>query len=229
GGLDQTCFLIRTDSVNILLDCGCSALISLNKAGISPSIIDVLVVSHFHGDHFGGVPFLIRQQHFEKREKPLTLIGPASLDKYVISLESALFPSSTPFTPCFEIRIMEFAGNSSCCLNDNITIEAFEVDHVPETLPHAIRLTCFGKIIAYSGDTRWTPKLIEVSKNADLFICETYTLNSPNRIHMHYDALVENEHLLTAKEIILTHCSEEVLKADHLKYRRADEVKKITL
>ena len=229
GGLDQTCFYIKTSSTHLLLDCGCSALVSLNRAGVSPSLIDLIIVSHFHADHFGGIPFLIRQQHFDKRQKPLTVVGPKGIDKKVLDAGAVLFPSGEMFNPSFPVQFIEYASDERLQIDRTISLMAFPVEHVPETHPHAIRLNIDDWVIAFSGDTRWTNNLIKAAHKADVFICECYTLDNPSRIHMHYQALLENEKMLNAKRIILTHCSDEVLNANNLRFKRADEVGVIEL
>jgi ribonuclease BN (tRNA processing enzyme) len=59
GGRLQTCILIETAGAKFLLDCGASALISMKRFGISTADIDKILLTHLHGDHFGGIPFFI--------------------------------------------------------------------------------------------------------------------------------------------------------------------------
>jgi ribonuclease BN (tRNA processing enzyme) len=59
------------------VDFGASALVGLKRAGLDPNRIDLIVLSHLHGDHFGGLPFLLLDSQFAlRRTKPLTIIGP---------------------------------------------------------------------------------------------------------------------------------------------------------
>ena len=80
GGRFNTCFLLQGESRRLLIDCGATSLVALQRAGIDHNDIDGVVVSHLHGDHFGGLPFLLLDaQHLSKRERPLFLWGPPGL------------------------------------------------------------------------------------------------------------------------------------------------------
>jgi ribonuclease BN (tRNA processing enzyme) len=63
GGRFQTCILLRGSAGPLLIDCGASSLIALRRAGVDPSSIRWIVVSHLHGDHFGGLPFMFMDAH----------------------------------------------------------------------------------------------------------------------------------------------------------------------
>lgn len=77
GGRLNTCFHLQLENEQLLLDCGCSSLIGMQRCGIEPAAIDTVVISHLHGDHFGGLPFLLLEaKYVSRRQRPLTLIGP---------------------------------------------------------------------------------------------------------------------------------------------------------
>jgi ribonuclease BN (tRNA processing enzyme) len=59
GGRYNTCFHLTGDRVNCLIDCGASSLPALKKLGIARDDIDQILITHFHGDHFAGFPFLL--------------------------------------------------------------------------------------------------------------------------------------------------------------------------
>ena len=83
GGRYQTCFAIEAPSATFLLDCGASSLIAMKRFGVSPSAIETILVTHLHGDHFGGILFFILDAQFvSKRRTPLTVAE----DGQVISL-----------------------------------------------------------------------------------------------------------------------------------------------
>ena len=219
GGLEQTCFLVRTATRHILVDCGCSVLISLRKHDIDPLDIDVILVSHLHGDHYGGIPFLLLEQRFSRRTKPLVIVGPPTIKRSVEQLTASLFAGSSLSSSPFPINYVEYTEQKPLRLFPDWSLEVFPVRHVPETKPHALRLHLDETIIAYSGDTTWTDVLLKAAAEADLFICECYTLRKGLKIHMSYQALQENAHRLSCRQLYLTHCSEEVLEmADGLEF-----------
>ncbi|MBV8411843.1 MAG: MBL fold metallo-hydrolase [Alphaproteobacteria bacterium] len=60
GGRFNTCFhLERSAHGNVLIDCGASSMIAIRKWQVDPNVISTIVVTHLHGDHFGGIPFFL--------------------------------------------------------------------------------------------------------------------------------------------------------------------------
>jgi len=59
GGRFNTCFLVAGTKTRFLIDCGASTPVALKRAGIDLDGIDGVALTHLHGDHFGGLPFLL--------------------------------------------------------------------------------------------------------------------------------------------------------------------------
>jgi len=78
GGRANAAIHVTAPGVSLLLDCGGSALPGIKKH-IDPKTIDAIAITHLHGDHFGGIPFLVIEQHFTGRKTPLLVGGPPSL------------------------------------------------------------------------------------------------------------------------------------------------------
>ncbi len=77
GGRYQACIHIRSqDHPPFLLDCGATSLSALKARDLDPGEIAAVFISHLHGDHFGGLPFLILDGQFTRRTSPLTVAGP---------------------------------------------------------------------------------------------------------------------------------------------------------
>ena len=81
GGRFQTCIALRARGDLFLVDFGASSLIAMQQLGIDPNDVSKILITHLHGDHFGGLPFLLlHAQHVSKRTAPLTIAGPPGLD-----------------------------------------------------------------------------------------------------------------------------------------------------
>src|SRR4051812_19210050 len=95
GGRFNTCFHVTSAHANFLLDCGASSLPALKRLGIDRNAIDLILVTHFHADHFGGVPFFVLDaQLVAKRTRPLLLAGPPGLPGWYERAMGAAFPGN---------------------------------------------------------------------------------------------------------------------------------------
>ncbi len=73
-------------------------------------------------------------------------------------------------------------------------------------------MTCDGRVVSYTGDTEWTDALVEVGRDADLFICECFWPMPRHRYHLDLQTLREKLPGISAKQVVLTHMSAEMLK-----------------
>ena len=212
GGRFNTCFHVSGSSANFLIDCGATSLVALKRASVDRNAIDLILVTHFHADHFGGVPFFILDaQFFAKRRRPLTIAGPAGLkESYVRAMETA-FPGSSKAKQKFELSLVELAPEE-VWRRQGIEVTPALVRHGQSEGPfHAYRIAAEGRIIAYTGDTEWTDRLIEIGRDADLFIAEAYFYEKEVPLHLSYKTLVSTLPTIRPKRLVLTHMNENML------------------
>ena len=80
GGRGHSAYLLEAPGCTFLLDCGPSVLQSLKRAGHDSAAIDFVLLSHLHGDHFGGIPFLFMEYRYENpRTRPFAVSHVAEL------------------------------------------------------------------------------------------------------------------------------------------------------
>jgi ribonuclease BN (tRNA processing enzyme) len=211
GGRFHTCFHLEGDGAPpLLIDCGASALIALKRLAIDPASIGHVVLSHLHGDHFGGLPWLVLDGQFAKRTQALEILGPASTrDRFEQAFE-VLYPGALDAERAFETNVAEYTDRTSQDFGP-ARITAYPVEHTPATMPHGLRVEYAGKVIAYSGDTEWTDALVELAAGADLFVCECNFFDKKAPGHLDYQTLIERRPQLKCARIVITHMSDEML------------------
>src|SRR5215207_220948 len=210
GGRFQACLLLRGGGGDVLLDCGATSLVAMKRARVDPSGIGHVIVSPLHGDHFGGLPFLVLDGQFSQRVQPLRIAGPPGVRERVESAMEVFFPGSTTVTRRFEVGYSELGDRIPVRVGP-VTVTPYAVDHASGAPAHALRVEYGGKVIAYSGDTAWTDALIDVARGADLFICECYSFDKDVRYHLAYRRLLPERHRLDCRRIVLTHLGADML------------------
>jgi ribonuclease BN (tRNA processing enzyme) len=230
GGRLQTCLLLRGAAEGaVLLDCGTSALIGMRRAGVEPSTIEWIVLSHLHGDHFGGLPFLILDGQFRRGTRPLHVAGPPGVADRVRAAMEVLFPGSATANRRFEIEFVELDDRQPAALGP-ARVTPFAVVHPSGAPAYALRVLYGGHTIVYSGDTEWTEALVEASDGADLFVCEAYFFDKAVKYHLDYRTLMAHRSRLRCRRLILTHMSQDMLeRGDGLGVELAQDLRVVTL
>lgn len=211
GGRGNTCFHLRTAKATLLVDIGASAMPALKARGIALNDIDGIVLSHLHGDHFGGLPFFFLDSQFHaRREKPLAIAGPSGTRERIVAAMEVFFPKSSGNKWRFEWSVSEIPLDTpSQFLGHSLrTTEVIHNSGAPST---ALRLGDGESVFAYSGDTGWTDALLPIAKDADLFICECYAHSGKLTGHMTWEILQTKLHALGARQTMITHMSPSML------------------
>lgn len=210
GGRLQTCILLESGDFRCLVDCGASSLIALKRAAIDPNDIDTLLITHLHGDHFGGIPFLVLDGQFARRSRRLLVAGPPGVAERVTQLMEVFFPGSSKTQRKFETEFLEIVGGTPVTIGP-LRVTPYEVVHGSGALPYALRIELGGFTIGYSGDTEWTDNLIPAAAGADVFISEVYFYDKPIRFHIDYATLAYHRSQLGCKRLIVTHMGPDIL------------------
>jgi ribonuclease BN (tRNA processing enzyme) len=211
GGKLQTSFCVRSGSSTFLIDCGVTTLIGMNRLGLATNDIDMVCVSHLHGDHFGGLSWLLMDaQYVSKRQRPLIVTGPKGIAARFLSAAEALYPDITKCQRGFAFDFIEYEEQVPLALN-GVTITPFEVKHPSGAPPYALRFGLDGKVLSFTGDTGWTENLCPAAQGADLLISECFQYDVTLPIHLDYKTIDANYERLGAKRVLLTHMGEEML------------------
>jgi ribonuclease BN (tRNA processing enzyme) len=210
GGRFQTCIHLQSGASQLLLDCGASSLIAMRRFGVDPQAIDTVLLTHLHGDHFGGVPFLILDGQFRRRTRPLTVVGPPGVEARVRQAMEVFFPGSTAIERKFDTRFVEMTDRAAVDVG-LVRVTGFGVVHASGAPPFALRVAAEGRVVAYSGDTEWTESLVDAARGADLFIAEALFYDKRVKYHLDLTTLLRERARLECRRLIVTHMGEEML------------------
>jgi ribonuclease BN (tRNA processing enzyme) len=212
GGRFNTCFRVKGEGVNFLIDCGASSLVALKANQIVLNEIETILITHFHADHFGGIPFFVLDaQLLSKRTQPLTIAGPHGLHEWFERVMETSFLGSSTTKQRFDLSIVELQPNETTRLG-GVSVTPFLADHGDPTGSFfAYRIEAEGRTVAYTGDTEWTEELIEAGRGADLFIAEAYFNDKKVKNHLDLATLIEHLPSIEPKRLVLTHMSEDML------------------
>ena len=181
-------YLIWQDGqARVLVDAGGGSALRFGESGAQMSQLDVILFSHFHVDHSGDFPALIKSSWFENRNRPLPIYGPEGNDFMPSTVEfvsdffgdkhgafrylsELLVPGEEGSYKMQPHNVVGTAKPVEVFRRGGITAQAVRVVHggVPAL---AWRVGIGGKAIVFSGDTNGdTPGLPLLAANADLFV-----------------------------------------------------------
>ena len=212
GGRRQSAVFARGDRGGMLFDCGATTNTGLAQLGISRNEIDVILISHFHGDHFAGIPSLLYASLYtDARRHLIEIVGPPEIESRVHALAHAMgHPLENPDWT-FPIHFREIHAEEALSAGP-AEIQAFATEHQPESNPHGYRIQLGREQIAYSGDTGWFDDLPRQIAGSDLFICECTLHNTRLDFHLSLRELREHRDDLDCGRLILTHLGHEMAK-----------------
>ncbi len=210
GGRFQTSFYLETEQVRALIDCGATTLTAMKAAAVDPNLVDIVLISHLHGDHFGGLPFMLLDGQFSHRTKPLAIAGPPGLKERLTQALEVLYPGASRIVRKFETTLVELEPGTATNIG-SLTVTAFEVSHPSGAPAFALRVDVAGRTLAYSGDTEWTDALLAAAQGADLFIAEASSYERAIPHHISYVRLRRELERLQCKRLVVTHMGPDML------------------
>jgi ribonuclease Z len=176
--LPNTSILIRCverpSPVMLLLDCGFTSPPQFWREVPEADALDGIWISHFHGDHFLGIPALLVRFWEEKRSKALTVVGQRGIESITRRALDLSYPGFYEKMG-FPMRFLELEpGKDREILG--LSIRAAETSHPQRDL--ALRIDVQGKSIYYSGDGKPTAECAELARGSQLIIQEAFHMET---------------------------------------------------
>ena len=220
AGRGHSCYLLEGEGVApLMVDFGATALAAMRRVGRAPSEIEAVAVTHLHGDHVGGIPFLLLDGMFHVvRRRPLALLGPVGLTQAIEAGLRVAYSDVVDLAKPYEVRFQELSPGDRAELA-GWQVEAFAADHMdPPDQPLCLRFTApGGTTVAFSGDSTFSSGLRAAGDGVDLFVAECSCLRPPCGRHCTWEDWREALPTISARRVVLAHLNAEVRE-------RADEL-----
>ena len=224
GGCHQSGYLVETDDRWFLLDCGPTTLLAMKRGGFVPQKLDAIILSHLHGDHFGGLPFFFIEFLYQKPpDHPVTIAGPPGTEERVLQLVEVMYGSGGSVRATSLFRFQVLSPETKVNIR-GIEIFPFRVPHQVQDISLGLKVECGRKQILFSGDSAWTDLFIEQSRGVDLFLCECSFYYPQPGMHVNYQLLQANLQRLECKKLVITHLGDDMLnRRDQMPMTVADD------
>jgi len=216
AGRAQSAIVVEDSAGAWLLECGVTTSYLLKRHAIDAGSIQMAVVTHLHGDHFGGLSFmLLSAREDDQRTTALHVVGPPALNTRTRELLRALYAETDPDEWPFALEYHALAPGQSIALLGR-RIEAFAADHMRDGTALCVRVESEGKVIAFTGDTGRLAPLSELADKADLLICEctlAEASQAPEAKHLTVADIMRLRPSWNARRVLLTHLSAQSRRA----------------
>ncbi len=170
----NTSLLVRVRSAGaektILLDCGFSVPHRFFRHVEDPDVLDAVWISHFHGDHFFGLPLLLLRFWEMKRRRPLTVVAPAEESSKIKEAMELAYPGFLKRIQ-YPLHIKEMRAGEDQEIH-GVLWRAAPTEHSRPNL--GLRLDAGSASLFYSGDGRPTKDTEALARGAHLAVHEAF-------------------------------------------------------
>lgn len=175
--------LLYDEEFTLLIDCGVTAPIALDRLNISFDDIDAVLITHIHADHVGGLEELAFTMKFKYKRKMILYIADTLINiLWEHTLKGGLYQEGeiTALEDIFIIRPL--SPGQAQFISDQITIEILPTEHIPSKMSYSLYLN---EHIFYSADMKFNPSLLHylVHKRSCNVILHDCQLTGPGEVH----------------------------------------------
>ena len=212
-GRGSQCFLVEADppAPFFLVDRGPTAMAAVMRMGVELDRLDRLFITHLHGDHVAGWPFLLLHLNFiERRSRPLDVHGPQGVRGCLEGLMLLCYRDIVDGTKLgFEIRYHELPVTTRSGLDGGgLAFDVLPMDHHPSSIGY--RFDLGGRTLGVTGDTRWCANLEALARRSDVFLVECTSVDQGDQAHVSLQEIREKVDSLGDCRVVLVHLPDEV-------------------
>lgn len=214
GGRANSSFWVEDAQGAYLLDCGPTTPMAIKRwrdtHNLDLSALDVIYLTHLHGDHIGGLPVLLLELMFnQRRTKPLIISGPPTTEERIRTLCATCYPRMLDVMITYPII---WAEHPLVCELEvgGRAIKSIAAQHDPNAHPTSLSIDDrAGYRLVFSGDTGWNEELIDLSADASALVIECSYRDAVFPGHLSLVELERERFRLHPSRLILTHLNEE--------------------
>lgn len=194
---------------SILLDCGPIVTPIYFEQTSDPDKLDAVWISHFHGDHFFGIPTLLLRFWEMKRQKTLTIIGQTGIKQLIQSAMDLAYPGFTKKLT-YPLMFEEIEPECGEVTLLELSWQVAQNGHGQRDL--AVRIDDGEKSLFYSGDGAPTPETLVLARSCDLIVHEAFDLDDNTPGHGTVEKCIEFAREAGSRSLALVHMQRDVRK-----------------
>jgi ribonuclease BN (tRNA processing enzyme) len=214
GERNSSGYFVELPDARVMMDCGAGTMHALSRYGLAWDEMSHLFISHFHVDHIGELPSLFSAFRYgmkSPRREPLTIVGPAGLDRVMEALKMAF--GARLFEPEFSVSLRTINPGERIELGPQSTMSVIKTPHTKESL--AVRIDTGGRALCYTGDTDYDPELARFFQGADVLISEcSFRERRQDVRHLSIADVARVASQATVSRLIVTHFYFDVDQAE---------------
>lgn len=165
-----TMLAVESGGHHILIDCGSNVFPRMVRAGLDPTTLSAIVLTHEHPDHVSSFPLLIEQLWLMGRREPIPVYAPESAVRVVKAMYHAFDYTGWDGLPDIHWNVINEAPLTPFLEVGPFRLLASPVDHPVPTV--GLRIEAEGRAVSYSADTSKCQNVIELARGADLLVHE---------------------------------------------------------
>lgn len=207
-------YLIEFSGKNILIDCGFTTPLGLQNSKIDFNELDYIFITHYHGDHYGGLAaLLLGLKYVSVQKKTMKIVGPDALKDTIQKLIAILYKGNENIVNELDIDFISVSSKGGSLDFEGFKVEALPMIHTEESLPVGYCFDFGSTTVGFTGDSGWHSGIEELIKKSDTSIVECNFIEYLTDSHLSVNQLEASEVIQSKKSnVYLTHLNEAVAK-----------------